>query len=110
MTYITDQQNQERETLAVAISTVTKVEPREFANQIHHNVVVMMHEEGLTVDDTLERMEIVLHDIEIDALTGNNLDGWKYRTVYLTAKQQKTIHSMLELMLRMGGTFSPYQD
>ena len=111
MPYITEQQNSERETLEAAISTVTKVDPRQFANLIHNSVVVRIHEQGLTVDETLEQMKDMLASYDIQHCAGgNNFDGWKDRKARLSPKQQATIHGMLTLMLRMGGTFSPYED
>ena len=111
MPFITEKQREERAGLADAIQAVTTIEPRQFANEIHAHVVRLMHEECLDVDTTLLRIEGILNSMQIHTCSGgNNVDGWKTRNVFLSPKQQRTIHAMLTLMLKMGGSFSPYAD
>lgn len=111
MPFLTEQQRAERAALTEAIAAVTSVEPRQFANDIHTNIVRLMHEEKLDVDATIHRMESVLNSLEIHTCSGgNNVDGWTTRNVRLSPKQQRTIHAMLSLMLRFGGRFSPHAD
>lgn len=110
MPFVTDQQLDERKTLKKAIETVTKVEPTQWADVIHQRVLIYQDLKG-TVDEMIESLDYFLKLHSIRTCTGgDNFHGWKDRSVELSENQRKKIVMMIELMLRTGGRFSPYEE
>ena len=110
MPFLTDQQLDERKTLKKVIETVTKVEPRQWANEIHQRVLAYQELE-YDEDQMVEKLDDFLKLLSIRTCTGgDNFHGWKDRTVELSDNQRKKIVMIIELMLRTGGRFSPYEE
>ena len=109
MPRISDEQLHEREILTLAVKTVTKTEPRRWADFIHRNVVTYQ-ELGKDQETIVKWMrdELSYHKIEV-CTGGNNFDGWKSRMVKLSTKQIETILSWLRVMLYSGGRFTEYE-
>ena len=111
MPFITDQQLEERAALEDAIRTVTKVEPRRFAQKIYEYIVTLKYEKDLDNNTILERLEHYMANLDVNASAdGNRVDGWKMRYVRLSVKQQMKIHAWISFALKLGATFSPYAE
>ena len=110
MPFVTDKQLEERKVLKKVVETVTKVEPMQWANEIHQRVLAYQVL-NYTVDSMIEKLDVFLKLHSIRTCTGgDNVDGWKHRTVELSEKQRKKILTVIELMLRTGGRFSDYDE
>ena len=110
MPFVTDKQLEERKLLKKVVETVTKVEPMQWANEIHQRVLAY---QTLTksVDEMVKSLDnhLKLHSIRT-CTGGDNFHGWKERNVELTEKQRTKIVLAIELMLRTGGRFSGYDE
>ena len=109
MPRLSQEQLHEREILALAVKTVTKTEPRRWADFIHRNVV-QYQEMGKDQDTIVEwlRDQLSFHKIEV-CTGGNNFDGWKSRMVKLSPKQIEAIISWVRVMLYSGGRFTEFE-
>ena len=110
MPFVTDKQLEERKVLKKVVETATKVEPTQWANEIHQRVLAY---QILTkdVDEMVKSLDnhLKLHSVRT-CTGGDNFHGWKDRTVELSEKQRKKIVTAIELMLRTGGRFSNYEE
>ena len=88
-----------------AVKTVTTVEPRQMAFKIHHTVVTWMCEEGHDVNATMKKLRGFLENLQVPT---ERIRGTRY--VGLSVKQVDKLLTILELVLRTGGRFSPYDD
>ena len=101
----TDEQIRERFCLQEAVSTVTKVEPKQWTDAIHKEIRFSIRE-GRNTDEILDSLEQALDFICIETCTGgNNVDGWNNRKVRLSKKQQAIILKWIKFALMIGGQF-----
>ena len=110
MPFVTDKQLEERKILKKVVETVTKVEPMQWANEIHQRILAYQELE-YDEDQMVEKLDTFLKLLSIKTCTGgDNFHGWKDRTVELSETQRKKIVTAIELMLKTGGRFSGYDD
>lgn len=108
MSSLSQEQLHEREILALAIKTVTKTEPRYWADFIHRNVA-QYQEMGKDQDTIINWLRDELSYHKIVVITGGNNFSWKNPTVKLSQKQIETIVSWIRVMLYSGGRFTEYE-
>ena len=101
MPRMTDQQARERAALIKAVSTVTKVEPQKFAQNIH-NTLIACREHGLNVEDSVKDLELDLRTMHVYTTTSDKWGNWIDRKHRLTPKQQETILTFLTFSLTAG--------
>ena len=110
MPFVTDKQLEERKILKKVVETATKVEPTQWANEIHQRILAY---QTLTkdVDEMVKSLDnhLKLHSVRT-CTGGDNFHGWKDRTVELSEPQRKKIVAAIELMLKTGGRFSDYDQ
>ena len=106
----TDQQIKERQWLEEAVSTVTKIEPKQWADLIHKEICFSIRK-GRNSNEILNSLEAALDYMCVQTCSGgNNFEGWRDRKVYLSKKQQAIILKWIKFTLMLGGQFHEKAD
>ena len=109
MPFLKSKQIEERNILTQAISAVTRIEPRRWADFVH-STVVQYQETGCKPPVILKRLQTDLYHHRLEVCSGgNNSDGWKNQKVGLSTGQIKLIMSWINVMLSSGGRFTTFE-
>ena len=87
MPLLTKKQCYERLWLQQTMRTVTKVEPEALAAKIHDCLMFLQRKE-LSNNEIIDEFKDYLDRVTVSIVTGDNVDGWRTRTKYLTTKQK----------------------
>ena len=109
MSLLTKKQCYERLWLQQTMVTVTKVEPEQLAAKIHDCLIFLQRKE-LNNNDIIDEFKDFLNRVTVETVSGDNVDGWRTRTKYLTTKQKETIGRWVELVYMLGGRFDDFND
>ena len=109
MTIFTRQQGFERLWFQQVMETVTKVEPHQWAGEIH-DVLLRLQKQHKDVNSIMDAFDQELHSMTVDTFTGDNLEGWKLKKVYLTGKQKNLVLTWFDFAFRCGMRFSEAAD
>ena len=110
MPFMNEKQVKERDRLAKAIGTITKINPQLWANTIIERIL-NRQAIGFDIDAILLDLSVYLIHFNVESWTVDNssLRGGRTRTVYLSDNQRETIMLWLEVILKSGGSFIPYE-
>ena len=104
MPMLTNWQQYELSALQKALKTVTKVEPIQWSSKIYSKIRDYQ-EDQFCENVIMKYLKEYLQTASVTTCSGNNVDGWRNKTVYLTEKQQETILAWIQFAIVIGGKF-----